>query len=189
MVAATLAIGMLAAVHPAPAEAATVDTNAWYVLVNRNSGKALDVSDASTADGARVSQWTRHDGANQQWQFLDSGGGFYRLKARHSDKVPDVAGASTADGAAIQQWADHNGANQQFRLADSDAGHVRLVSRTSDKALEVQGASTTDGGNVVQRARRRARAYPPRAGLVEAAPFGCAGVTAFNAVRKAGTGC
>ena len=150
VVAATLAIGMLAAVNPAPAEAATVDTNAWYVLVNRNSGKALDVSGASTADGARVSQWTRNDGANQQWQFVDSGDGFYRLKARHSGKVLDVAGASTADGAAIQQWADHNGANQQFRLADSDAGHVRLINRTSSKAVEVQGASTADGGNVVQ---------------------------------------
>ncbi|MER5200352.1 RICIN domain-containing protein [Streptomyces sp. NPDC002884] len=103
MVAATLAIGMLAAVTPAPAEAATVDTNAWYVLANRNSGKALDVSGASTADGARAGQWTRNDGANQQWQFVDSGDGFYRLKARRSDKVLDVAGASTADGAAMFQ--------------------------------------------------------------------------------------
>ncbi|MBG6092096.1 RICIN domain-containing protein [Actinomadura viridis] len=148
-VAATLAIGMLVAVKPAPAEAATVDTNAWYVLVNRNSGKALDVDGASTGDGARVNQWTRNDGANQQWQFVDSGGGFYRLKARHSGKVLDVAGASTADGAAIQQWTDHNGANQRFRLADSDADHVRLISG-SGKAVEVQGASTADGGNVVQ---------------------------------------
>ncbi|WP_329125177.1 RICIN domain-containing protein [Streptomyces sp. NBC_01353] len=150
MVAATLAIGMLLAVNPAPAQAATVDTNAWYVLVNRNSGKALDVHGASTADGARVSQWTRNDGANQQWQFVDSGGGFYRIKARHSVQVLDVSGASTADGAAIAQRADRNGANQQFRLADSDAGHVRLINRNSGKAVEVQGASAADGGNVVQ---------------------------------------
>ncbi|TDB95560.1 RICIN domain-containing protein [Actinomadura sp. 7K534] len=149
-VAAALAAGTLVAVTPAPADAATVDTDAWYVLVNRNSGKALDVSDTSTGDGARVHQWTRHDGANQQWQFVDSGGGFYRLRARHSGKVLDVAGASTADGAAIQQWADHGGTNQQFRLADSDAGHVRLISRSSGKAVEVQGASTADGGSVVQ---------------------------------------
>ncbi len=38
------------------AHAAAVDSNAWYVLVNRGSGKALDVSGASTADGAVVSQ-------------------------------------------------------------------------------------------------------------------------------------
>lgn len=150
VMAATLAMGMLAAVDPAPAEAATVDTNAWYVLVNRNSGKALEVSGSSTADGARVGQWTRNDAAGQQWQFVDSGSGFHRLKARHSGKVLDVAGASAADGAVIQQWADHNGANQQFRLADSDAGHVRLINRGSSKAVEVQGASTADGGSVVQ---------------------------------------
>ncbi|WP_024754454.1 RICIN domain-containing protein [Streptomyces exfoliatus] len=150
MVAATLALGLLVVARPTPAEAATVDTNAWYVLVNRNSGKALDVSSVSTADGARVNQWTRSDGPNQQWQFVDSGGGFYRLKARHSGKVLDLAGTSTADGAAVAQWADGNGANQQFRLADSDAGHVRLINRNSGKAVEVQGGSTADGGNVVQ---------------------------------------
>ena len=44
------------------ANAATVDTNAWYVLVNRNSGKALDVYNFATTDGARITQWTRNDG-------------------------------------------------------------------------------------------------------------------------------
>ncbi|MCE7083464.1 RICIN domain-containing protein [Streptomyces sp. ST2-7A] len=157
MLAAVLTTGLLTSVMTAPAqalpvsaEAAAVDTGAWYVLVNRNSGKALDVAGVSAADGAALQQWTRHDGTNQQWRFVDSGNGFYRLKARHSDKVLDVANASTADGAALQQWADHNGANQQFRLVDSDAGHVRLINRNSGKAVEVQGASTADGGGVVQ---------------------------------------
>ncbi|MDG4788877.1 RICIN domain-containing protein [Micromonospora sp. WMMD1102] len=148
--AALLAAGTLVVVNMAPAAAATVDTNAWYVLVNRNSGKALDLYGLATNDGARISQWTRNDGANQQWQFVDSGGGYYRLKSRHSGKVLDVSNASTADGGAIVQWADHNGTNQQFRLADSDGGHVRLLNRNSNKAVEVQGASTADGANVVQ---------------------------------------
>ncbi|GIJ22428.1 RICIN domain-containing protein [Micromonospora lutea] len=148
--AAVLVAGSLVVVNAAPAAAATVDTNAWYVLVNRNSGKALDVYGLATNDGGRISQWTRNDGANQQWQFVDSGGGFYRLRSRHSGKVLDVSNASTADGAAVVQWSDHNGANQQFRLADSDGGHVRLISRHSSKVVEVQGASTADGANVVQ---------------------------------------
>ena len=136
--------------NAAPAAAATVDTNAWYVLVNRNSGKALDLYASATNDGARISQWTRNNGANQQWQFVDSGGGYYRLKSRHSGKVLDVANFSTADGGAIVQWSDLNGTNQQFRLADSDGGYVRLINRNSGKAVEVQGASTADGGNIVQ---------------------------------------
>ncbi|MFJ7067848.1 non-reducing end alpha-L-arabinofuranosidase family hydrolase [Streptomyces sp. NPDC101115] len=133
-----------------PAGAATVDTNAWYVLVNRNSGKALDVYNLATNDGARITQWTRNDQNQQQWQFVDSGGGHYRLKSRHSGKVLDVSNGSTANGASIVQWADVNGTNQQWRLADSPDGYVRLVARHSGKALEVQGASTADGANVVQ---------------------------------------
>ncbi|GAA4515200.1 RICIN domain-containing protein [Nonomuraea ferruginea] len=126
-----------------------IDTSAWYVLVNRNSGKALDVYNLSTADGGRITQWTRNNGNQQQWQFVDSGGGYYRLKSRHSGKVLDVHNWSTANGASIVQWADHNGANQQWRTADS-GGYLRLINRNSGKALEVQGASTADNANIVQ---------------------------------------
>jgi hypothetical protein len=59
-VAATvLAAGTLVAVAAAPAAAATVDTSAWYVLVNRNSGKALDVYGQATTDGARTARTPR----------------------------------------------------------------------------------------------------------------------------------
>jgi len=105
----------LTALAAMSASAATVDTSAWYVLVNRNSGKAMDLYNWATQDGARIAQWTRTDGANQQWQFVDSGGGYYRLRSRHSGKVLDVFNRSTADGAQIVQWADGNGTNQQFR--------------------------------------------------------------------------
>ncbi|GID33394.1 non-reducing end alpha-L-arabinofuranosidase family hydrolase [Paractinoplanes brasiliensis] len=144
--ATTLAV----AVNVPAASAATVDTSASYVLINRNSGKALDVYNLATTDGARITQWARNDGNQQQWQFVDSGGGYYRIKSKLSGKVLDVAGASTTNGAAINQWTDNNSTNQQFRLADSDGGYVRLIARHSNKAVEVQGASTTDGANVVQ---------------------------------------
>ncbi|MGW0424811.1 non-reducing end alpha-L-arabinofuranosidase family hydrolase [Streptomyces sp. NPDC003015] len=133
-----------------PAEAATVDPNASYVLVNRNSGKALDVYNMATEDGARITQWTRNDQAQQQWQFVDSGGGYYRIKSRHSGKVLDVYNWSTANGGSIVQWTDLNATNQQWRLADSSDGYVRFISRHSNKALEVQGASTADNANTVQ---------------------------------------
>lgn len=133
-----------------PPPGSLVDASAWYVLLNRNSGKALDVYNQATTDGARITQWARNDGVNQQWQFVDSGGGYYRLKSRHSGKVLDVYNFSTADSAAIVQWSDGNGTNQQFRLAESADGYVRLINRNSGKAVEVQAASTADGGNIVQ---------------------------------------
>ncbi|MGW3293164.1 non-reducing end alpha-L-arabinofuranosidase family hydrolase [Streptomyces xiamenensis] len=133
-----------------PASAATVDPGASYVLVNRNSGKALDVYNQATGDGARITQWARNDQAQQQWQFVDSGNGYYRIKSRHSGKVLDIHNWSTQNGGAIVQWADLNAANQQWRLADSSDGYVRFISRHSGKALEVQGASTADSANIVQ---------------------------------------
>ncbi|MCY0929391.1 family 43 glycosylhydrolase [Streptomyces sp. H27-H1] len=128
---------------------ATVDPTAWYVLLNRNSGKALDVSGVSTADGARLHQWTRTNANNQQFQFVDAGGGYYKLRVRHSGKVVDVLGGATADGASVVQWTDVGGSNQQFRL-DSTDGYVRLVNRNSNKVLEVAGLSTADGAAVQQ---------------------------------------
>ncbi|GAA1868648.1 non-reducing end alpha-L-arabinofuranosidase family hydrolase [Asanoa iriomotensis] len=149
-VAAAVIASVAATVLATPAAAATVDTSAWYVLVNRNSGKALDVYNLATNDGARIVQWARNNGNQQQWQFVDSGGGYYRLRSRLSGKVLDVYNWSTANGANIVQWTDNNAANQQFRLADSSDGYVRLVNRNSNRVVEVQGASTADGGSIVQ---------------------------------------
>ncbi len=89
VVAVTATAGGVTAVVTAPAaSAATVDTSASYVLVNRNSGKALDVYNLATTDGARITQWTRNDGTQQQWQFVDSGG-------RCTDRPPP-SGTSSA---------------------------------------------------------------------------------------------
>jgi uncharacterized protein (DUF1800 family) len=45
----------------------------YVSLVSQFSGKALDVTDWSTADGARIQQWALHGGADQQWLLRPSG--------------------------------------------------------------------------------------------------------------------
>ncbi|MCO8273753.1 family 43 glycosylhydrolase [Actinoplanes sp. TRM 88003] len=119
-----------------------------YVLVNRNSGKALDVYNLATTDGAAINQYTRNDGAWQQWKFLDSGSGWYRVQSVHSGKVLDLP--TTADGVQLVQNADRNDSRQQFRLADSSGGLIRLINRASGKALDVWEWSTADGAKVSQ---------------------------------------
>nr|WP_269810753.1 family 43 glycosylhydrolase [Kineosporia rhizophila] len=130
------------------ASAATVQPGTAYVLINRNSNKALDVFNLATTDGAAINQFSRNDGAWQQWKFLDSGGGWYRVQSVHSGKVLDLP--TTADGIQLVQNADRNDARQQFRLADSADGHVRLINRNSGKALDVWEHSTADGAKVSQ---------------------------------------
>lgn len=162
MSAKTLATGLAAALtltllslSPAvpsrPAHAAVIDPAAWYQLINRNSGKALHVLNASTADNADVVQWARDpDATHQQWQFVPVTGGFYKLRARHSGKNADVTGRSTADGADVIQWVDNGGTNQQWSVVDTTGGYVKLLARHSNKTLAVLNSSTADGGDVVQ---------------------------------------
>ncbi|MEU4565384.1 family 43 glycosylhydrolase [Micromonospora sp. NPDC023956] len=128
------------------ASAATVDTSASYVFVNRHSGKAMDLYDWSTAENAPVNQWTRNDLAVQQWQFVDAGGGYYKVRSRHSGKVLELPNAT--DGTQLVQTTDRGAATQQFRLQDSAGGYVRFVNRQSSKVIDVWEWSTADGGRL-----------------------------------------
>ncbi len=50
------------------------DSSSGYVrLINRNSGKALEVQGASTADGGNIVQYDDWGGTNQQWQLVRVG--------------------------------------------------------------------------------------------------------------------
>jgi aryl-phospho-beta-D-glucosidase BglC (GH1 family) len=132
------------------ARAATIDTSAWYVLESRHSGKVLDVSGASSSDGASMIQWSRSGNANQQWRFVEAGDGFYQLRARHSGKVVGIAQGSTANGADVVQVTAGSAASQQFSVTDTSGGFVKLINRGSGKALDVWGWSTADGGRISQ---------------------------------------
>jgi poly(3-hydroxybutyrate) depolymerase len=119
-----------------------------YRLVASHSGKLADISGASTAPGASLVQWSANGGLNQQFDFLDSGNGYYRIRARHSGLVLQVTGNST--GADITQQADTNSTSQQWRVVDQGGGVVCLVNRQSGLAMDVWAASTADGGRVSQ---------------------------------------
>ncbi|MEU7874524.1 RICIN domain-containing protein [Dactylosporangium sp. NPDC049140] len=142
--------GSVVLVNAMRASANTLDLASWYVLVNRNSGKALDDRSFATNDGAAVIQWARHGQANQQWRFIDAGDGYYRLQNRNSGKILDDFNWSKTASTDIVQWSDLNGSNQQFKVAESSDGYVRLVNRFSGMVVEVNGASKDDGAEVVQ---------------------------------------
>ncbi|MEU8660001.1 glycosyl hydrolase family 95 catalytic domain-containing protein, partial [Actinoplanes philippinensis] len=125
-----------------------VETGVYYRLVAQHSGKAADISGASTAAGAQLIQWQAGTAANQQFDFLSSGGGFYRIRARHSGLVLQVAG--TATGADITQQPDADAAGQQWRVEDRGGGVVALINRQSGLAMDVWQAATTDGARISQ---------------------------------------
>ncbi|MHC5902430.1 RICIN domain-containing protein [Streptomyces sp. S6] len=148
--AVTLAVVGGSAVVVSTASADTVDTDTWYVLVNRGSGKVLDAPAYAANDGAALTQWSRNGGANQQWKFIASGDGNFRIQNRSSGKVLDDQNWSKTEGSALVQWRDLNGANQQFHMEKSADGYVRLINRFSGLAVDVAGLSKADGGRIAQ---------------------------------------
>ncbi|MGW7378160.1 glycoside hydrolase family 47 protein [Streptomyces sp. NPDC054794] len=122
--------------------------NGTFRLLNRATGRAMDVSGASTSDGGAVIVWTAHSGANQRW-IATTSGGYTKLTSLNSGKVLEVPRSSTADGTALNQWAHNGTATQQWTVQPVADGYQRLVDRNSGKAADVDG--TGNGAAVVQR--------------------------------------
>ncbi len=143
-------VPLLAFSQSAQAANCTADpvTGHYYSLVNYGSGKALDISGASTANVANVIQWDHHGNPNQQFYLTDLDNGYWSIMASHSGRSLDVAAWSTQDGGNIQQYDYHGGNNQQWQLKRSTTGAFNIVARHSGKSLSVADAS--NGGNVFQ---------------------------------------
>ncbi|GAA3447773.1 pectate lyase [Planomonospora venezuelensis] len=140
-------VGGLMVAMALPASAATIDTGATYVFVNRFSGKAMDVYGWSTSNGAPVNQWSRNDLAVQQWKFQSSGtSGYYEIKNVHSGKLLELAGST--DGTQLTQNSDGNTKTQHWAVKDSDSGYVRFINRASGKAIDVWEWKTEDGAKL-----------------------------------------
>ncbi|MGY1496853.1 alpha-L-fucosidase [Streptomyces sp. QTS52] len=120
-----------------------------FKLVNRKSGKVMDVSGASSADGAAIIQWPSTGGTNQQWKLLPNSDGSYRLSNVRSGKVLDSPGSS-AQGAQLDQWADTGTGNQWWNLVPATSGYYRLVNVGNGWCADVKDASTADGAQVLQ---------------------------------------
>jgi hypothetical protein len=119
-------------------------------IIAKHSSRAMDVSGASTANGAPLIQWDFHGGQNQMFRPDPMGGGFFRLVSLNTGKVADVSGASMASGAAIVQWDWHGGDNQLFRLEPLSDGFVRIIAKHSGKVIDVAGGSTGNGAQLIQ---------------------------------------
>ncbi|MDK1473142.1 RICIN domain-containing protein [Streptomyces sp. 549] len=136
-------------------QAATVDSDAYYRLVSVRSGKVLDVSSFSTADGIRIQQYTDQNTANQQWKLRPTGDGYYELVNRNSGKVLGIAGDSTKQAAAAEQQTDSSSTSQEWRISKvSGSDAVTFTSRRSGLVLDVHGASKAQGAAVIQRPDR-----------------------------------
>lgn len=114
-----------------------------FQVVNRNSGKLLEVFSAATADGAAVGQWGPTAHATQRWTLRPASGAL-QLVNLNSGKLLEIPSAQTADGVDAVQWSSTGHATQRW-VAATSGGWWTFTNANSGKLLEIDGCSTTDG--------------------------------------------
>jgi hypothetical protein len=129
--------------------------NGRYIVVNRNSGKVMEVAGGSSNNGANIQQNPYTGATYQQWDIvpLSSAGGdlsVYAITAAHSGKAADVNAFSYDDGGNVQQRDNLQGANQHWFFEYVGNGWFYVRSAWSGKCLDVAGASTANGANIWQ---------------------------------------
>ena len=116
----------------------------YYNLVNRISGKYIDVLGASQSDGADIIQWTSNGGYNQQWEMLDAGSGYVFLKVRHSGKC-----MRGLNGNVIQYTCNSGYWSEMFERIDAGSGYYILKNRHTQTCLRVENSSGSDGASII----------------------------------------
>jgi hypothetical protein len=120
--------------------------NGTYKIINRNSGLALDVVGAGTANGTLVDQWTYNAASNQKWTVTSLGGGEYSVVGVGSGKNLDVVGAGTANGTGIDIYSSNGNSNQKWSFTATSGGYYRLTpANATGSCLDVKGSSTSAG--------------------------------------------
>lgn len=130
-----------------------VSLSGSYEIQNVASGLALNVSGASTENGAAIIQYPFSSGAtNALWAFVPTSGGYYQIKNVNSGEVANVTGASGINGASIVQWPG-NGmlpGNDQWLPVQNPNGTYSFFNLNSLQALDVPNGSTASGTQLDQ---------------------------------------
>ena len=127
-----------------------------YIVVNRNSGKALEVPGANTNNGVFLDQNTFTNGLNQLWDInplTNTFGGdisYFSITAAHDGVTMDLFNFSYANGGNIDQWNGGTNVVEQWYLQYVTNGYFKIRSRWSNLVLDVNGASTSTGAQIVQ---------------------------------------
>ena len=122
-----------------------------YRLINKNSGKFLEIPGASTTVGKQAGQWVNTANNCQLWTFTAQSGGAWTVKNVNSGLFLDDNG-STSAGAAVVQNASSTANGQKWTLTDAGNGYFKLVNVGSGLVADVASASTANGALIVQSA-------------------------------------
>ena len=123
-------------------------SNKCYKIVNKKSGKLLDVYGALKVNNTPIIQWNANNGANQKWRFISVGSGYVKIVAQNSGK--EVACHRTTNNSLVYQYDYASGGAKDWKIeCVNNSGYYKITHRLSGKVLDVKNGSSSDGQNIV----------------------------------------
>jgi len=145
-------------------------------IVNKLSGKALEVEDSSVNQGARIQQGTWNDMPNQRWfvtrtkfsdqmpipasiyrevhrfwsTFLPFSKAAYSVIADHSGLFLDIVSSSTESAEAVQKLPLNGGSSHLWAFVPDKKGFNFIVNLCSGRVLDVMDSSLKNCATVQQ---------------------------------------
>jgi lipoprotein-anchoring transpeptidase ErfK/SrfK len=127
----------------------------YYLIVNKGSGKVVDICGGADADGTNIWQYDQNGTDAQKWEILPAGDGAYYILAKKNGKVIDVQYGSMKNGTNIWLYSKNGTKAQKFNFLKSAAnvsvkdGVYTIVSKLDDqKVLDISGGSMGSGANL-----------------------------------------
>ncbi len=122
-------------------ESQPIDPNKCYKIVNKVSGKILDLINDDSKNGTYVVQSTYEDMASQQWQFLKLYDGSFNIINRLNGKP--LTSYSSSNGSWVYQWDKKIDMAQRWRIEFYN-GSFRIINAYSNKALDLLNSSLNE---------------------------------------------
>jgi predicted alpha-1,6-mannanase (GH76 family) len=135
--------------HTVFAQTAGITSGAQYTLTSKASGKLLNVSNASIANGANVDTWTDTKSDAERWVPTFIGNGLYTLTNIGSGKLLHIANATPANSVNVDQNGSASDNTVKWNIVDDGGGYFQLKTAANQNfSLALANGTNANGANV-----------------------------------------
>ena len=125
----------------------TIPNGTYYINSMVKDSSGIDISGASTSNGARPQLYQANGSSAQKFVFTKQSDGSYVITNAISGKALDVAGGATGNGAVVQQYTPNGTKAQRWYIRDTGSGYC-IQSALGNWVLDISGASSANGTRI-----------------------------------------
>ena len=126
----------------------TISDGIYAIQSAINKNYTLDVTGASSNNGANIQLYKYTATDNQHFQIKYLNNGYYSITAFHSNKSIEVKDGSTKKGANVQQNESNDKNSQQWVIKKNNDGTYSIISRCNGLYIDVYNAVAANGTNI-----------------------------------------